>query len=75
MEIVWSHLAKITYSEILENLDVYWAKREMKNFVQLTDGLLQKIRKNPKFCPCVNENLGVRKGIIHKNVSLFYRAN
>lgn len=72
MEIVWTKLAKITYFEVLENLKKRWTKKEMKSFKGLTNGLLEKIKKDQVVTTYANEKLGVRKGVIHKNVSLFY---
>jgi hypothetical protein len=45
MEIVWTKLAKVTYVEILENLNRRWTKKEMKNFKDLTNDLLEKVKK------------------------------
>ncbi len=75
MEIVWTKLAKITYFEILENLRKRWTKNEMKHFKDLTNELLIRITEEQVVYSCVNENLGIRKGVIHKNVSLFYKED
>ncbi len=75
MEIVWTRLANITYKEIFENLEWRWTKKEMKNFKDLTNNLLEKIRKEQIVHPFANQKLGVRKGVIHKNVSLFYKED
>lgn len=73
MEIIWTKLARITYVEVLENLKIRWTIKEMTKFVDLTDEVLSKIKsKNIEF-PFKNENLQVRKVIIHKNVSLYYK--
>lgn len=47
----------------------------MKSFKDLTNGLLEKIKKDQVVTTYANEKLGVRKGVIHKNVSLFYRED
>ena len=73
MEIVWTKLAKVTYLEVLVNLKRRWTKKEMKNFNDLTNELLEKVKKEQVVHPFANEKLGVRKGVVHKNVSLFYR--
>lgn len=75
MEIVWTKLAKITFLEVLESLKWRWTKKEMKSFKDLTNDLLDKIKSHQIIHPFVNENLGIRKAVIHKNVSLFYREN
>lgn len=75
MEIIWTKLAKITYVEILENLNLRWTKKEMKSFKDLTNDLLENVKKNEIIHPYINNNLGIRKAVIHKNVSLFYKVD
>ncbi|CAI8194583.1 MAG: Uncharacterised protein [Formosa sp. Hel1_33_131] len=75
MEIVWTKLAKITYIEVLENLKKRWTKKELKNFKDLTNELLEKVKNEQVEHLVANQNLGVRKGVVHKNVSLFYRED
>ena len=47
----------------------------MKNFKDLTNSLLKKVKNDQIVHLYANEKLGIRKGIIHKNVSLFYRED
>ena len=75
MEIIWTKLAKVTYKEILENLKKRWTIKELKNFNSLTSALLNKIKKGHITCPYANQKIEVRKAIIHKNVSLFYKED
>ena|SRR5690606_15619695 len=75
MEIVWTRLANITYKEVFENLEWRWTKKEMRNFRDLTNELLEKVKNEQIFHPFANEKLGIRKGKIHKNVSLFYKED
>lgn len=75
MEIIWTRLAKITYIEIIENLIQRWTKKEVKNFNDLTNQILKKIQENKIEYPIINQNQEVRKVIIHKNVSLFYKKD
>ena len=75
MEIVWTRLAKITYLEVLEDLKLRWTKKEMTSFNNLTNDLLDKIKAGQITCPYANEKLGIKKGMVHKNVSLFYKED
>lgn len=74
MEIIWTRLANITFKEVFENLDARWTKKEMRNFRDLTDELLEKVKNDQITHPLVNETLEIRKAIVHKNVSLFYKV-
>ncbi|QTE21134.1 hypothetical protein [Polaribacter cellanae] len=75
MEIIWTRLANITYKEVFENLDWRWTKKEMRNFRDLTNDLLEKVKNEQVTHPFVNKALGIRKAIVHKNVSLFYKED
>lgn len=75
MEIIWTRLANITYREVFENLKCRWTKKEMRNFRDLTNDLLEKVKKGQITHPYANKSLGIRKGIVHKNVSLFYKED
>jgi hypothetical protein len=72
MEIVWTRLANVTYKEVFENLEWRWTKKEMKSFKDLTNNMLEKIKNAQVVHPFANERLGIRKGLVHKNVSLYY---
>ncbi len=75
MEIVWTRLANITYKEVFENLEFRWTKKEMINFRDLTNELLEKIKAEKVKYPLINKKLGIRKAKVHKNVSLFYKED
>lgn len=73
MEIIWTKLANITYLEVLHNLNQRWTKKELKSFNILTNNLLDKIKNKEVTHLFVNEKLGIQKGVVHKNVSLYYK--
>ncbi len=73
MDVIWTKLAKITFIEVLENLKKHWTEKEMKEFVDLTNSLLNRIKDEQIKHPFVNQKLKVKRAIIHKNVSLFYK--
>lgn len=72
MRIIWTHLAKNSYREILTYLDSVWTKKELKKFNDLTNQVIDKIHTQQITFPLVEEDLSIRKAVIHKNVSLFY---
>ncbi|MGC1633348.1 MAG: hypothetical protein WA749_14660 [Gelidibacter sp.] len=73
MEIVWTKFAKITYFEILENLEVRWTFKEVKEFHDLTNAVLNKIKLNQVDFPAINVELNIKKAIIHKSISLYFK--
>lgn len=75
MEINWTRIAKITYFEILENLNERWTEKQMTDFQNLTEELFSKIQNKEIICPYIYKKLKIRKGIVHKNVSVFYKED
>jgi hypothetical protein len=75
MEIVWTKLAIITYKEILENLKVRWTKKELRALKELTNDALIKIKNKQIVFSNANKDLEVRKIVLPKNVSLFYKVD
>ena len=75
MEIVWTKFAKITYFETIENLKVRWTFKEVKEFHDLTNAVLNKIKYDQVEFPTINTEFKIKKAIIHKNVSLILKWN
>ena len=47
MEVVWSAKAKITFYKVLDYLDTHWTPKEIFQFHQRTEIVINAIRKNP----------------------------
>jgi len=75
MELIWTRLANITYREVFENLEWRWTKKEMRDFRDLTNELLEKVKNGRVTHPYAHKSLGIRKGIVHKNVCLFFKED
>lgn len=75
MEIIWTRLANNTFTEIFENLDFRWTKKEMIDFRNLTDSMLNNIKNEKISNSIIFIKLEVRKVILHKNVSLYYKID
>lgn len=73
MEIVWTKFAKITYFEILENLKERWSFKEIEEFHALTNAVLNKIKLDQVDFPTINSQFRIKRAIIHKNVSIYFR--
>lgn len=75
MEVIWSAKAKITFFSVIDYLNDNWSKREMVQFNQRTQMTINAIRKNPGIFPASNKNKEIRKAIVDKNNSFFYRVD
>ncbi|MCX2679417.1 type II toxin-antitoxin system RelE/ParE family toxin [Galbibacter sp. EGI 63066] len=74
MKIIWSENAVKSFSKILDFLEINWGEKQIQDFYQLTSDTLEQIKNNPFQFKSSNKN-DIRKGFIHKNVSLFYRVD
>jgi hypothetical protein len=73
MEIIWTKIARITYFEILENLENYWTTKEIQNFHQLTEQNIYQISSRKTLHSFVYSK--IRRVIIHPNVALYYKID
>jgi plasmid stabilization system protein ParE len=71
--IKWSPLAESDFSNILNYLNQNWEKKVAANFIDLTDSIIYQISRNPKQFPFINKRKGIRKCVLTKHNSLFYR--
>ncbi len=75
MEIIWSAKAKITFFSVIDYLNQNWTKKEIIQFNQKTHIILNAIRKNPGIFPVSVKNKEVRKAIVDKNNSFYYKID
>jgi len=75
MRVVWSARAKITYFDILDYLENNWTKKELIRFNQRTEIILKAITKNPGIFPVSSKHKKIRKAVIDKNNSCFYKID
>jgi plasmid stabilization system protein ParE len=69
---IWTARAKIEYFKILNYLDKNWSRKEVQNFILLTENLIERISENPGMFKKSNKK-DVYKGLIMKHISLFYK--
>ena len=47
MKISWTPKARQTYFEVIDHLEKDWTEREILNFINEVDQLLEQIKQNP----------------------------
>ncbi len=75
MEIVWSAKAKITFFNVLDYLEKNWTKKEILQFYQKTQLVLNAINRNPGIFPVSSKHKEIRKAFVDKNNSFFYQVD
>jgi len=73
MEIRWTPRARSTYFKILDYLERSWTEKEILNFINEVDTLLEQIKQNPEMFEESRKKRYVRRGFVTKHTTLFYR--
>ena len=74
-QIIWSPSAESDFANILEYLQENWEERVTNQFIDLTEGILAQISLNPKQFPLIHKKQKIRKCVITKHNTLFYRES
>lgn len=74
-KIVWSPAAEKDAEQILDFINTKWSNRVVAKFLNKLDDNIRLISEDPKLFPLIEHNLGVRKCVVTKQNSLFYRVS
>ncbi len=72
-QITWSHLAENDFANILDFLNKNWERQVALNFIDVIENVLNQISINPKQFPICYKRRKVRKCVLTKHNTLFYR--
>jgi plasmid stabilization system protein ParE len=71
--IIWSPLSEKDFALILDYLNKNWDSKVALNFIELTEISLNQISINPRQFPIFYKKKKIRKCVLTKHNSLFYR--
>jgi len=71
--IIWSPLSESDFNSILEYLQNNWGEKVLHGFIELIDETLAQISNHPKQFPLIQKKKKVRKCILTKHNTLYYR--
>ncbi len=74
-KIIWTDEALDNLANIIEYLEHRWTKREIHNFSRLLDRQVNLIRLNPELFPVSATSLGLRKSVLTKQTTIYYRID
>ena len=72
--VIWSPLSEKDFSDILEYLNKNWGNNVAIDFIDLTEDILNQISINPKQSPVCYKKKKIRKCVLTKHNTLFYRG-
>jgi len=71
--IIWSPLSESDFITILDYLRNNWEDKVVQGFIELTEETLVQISNHPKQFPLIHKQKKVRKCVLTKHNTLFYR--
>jgi plasmid stabilization system protein ParE len=71
--IIWSPLSENDFAKILDYLNRNWGVKVASNFIELTENTLNQISLNPRQFPIIYKRKKIRKCVLTKQNTLFYR--
>lgn len=72
-KVIWSPASERDFEAILEYLQKKWDSRVLAKFINKIDDSIGLILDKPKIFPIINEKLEIRKSVITKHNTLYYR--
>jgi len=72
-EVIWSPLAESDFESILDYLQSNWNDRMINRFINKVDDTISLILEDHKIFPLINKELQIRKSVISKQNTLYYR--
>jgi plasmid stabilization system protein ParE len=71
-DIQWTDSAKASFQKIIEYLRDEWTQREVENFVNRTEDMLNTLKRYPQSCRPSRKRKNVRIAILDKHTQLLY---
>jgi plasmid stabilization system protein ParE len=72
--IVWSPLAETDFANILAYVSEKWDEKVTNQFIDLTEEIIEQISINPRQFPVVYKNGKIRKCVLTRHNTMFYKA-
>jgi len=73
--VLWTQEAEDSFYEIVDYLNENWTEREYLNFESETHGIIAIITKHPYIYPATDHDKNVRKAVMMKLISVYYRVD
>ena len=71
--VIWSPAAEKDLETVLNYLQSKWSNQILNRFINKIDDNIGLIIVDPKIFPLINEKLKIRKSVITKHNTLYYR--
>ena len=72
-QIIWSALSEKDFVSILDYLQKNWNDKVVQGFIKITNKSIELISNNPKQFPMIDKIKKVRKCVLTKHNTIYYR--
>jgi plasmid stabilization system protein ParE len=72
-QVIWSPLAENDFAAILQYLQDNWESAVVSKFIDLTEEIIEQVAINPKQFPVIQKSKRIKKCVITKHNTLYYR--
>ena len=72
-KVIWSPSAEEDFISILDYLRNKWSQRVINKFINKIDDNVGLILEDPKIFPIINQEFQIRKSVVTKQNTLYYR--
>ena len=73
--VIWSPLSEIDIGNILDYVEKNWGNKVVLSFIDLIENQINQISTNPKQFPIIYKRKRVRKCVLTKHNTLYYRES
>jgi plasmid stabilization system protein ParE len=73
VEVIWTRDATETFTSNISYLEQEWSEKEVKNFVQQANQVIDRIAKYPDSYPTGAKSKNYRRARLNKYIVLFYK--
>lgn len=74
-KIIWSSLAENDFVKILEYLQENWEEKVINKFIEKIELVIHQIAINPSQYSIINKSKKIRKCVLSKHNTLFYKVS
>jgi plasmid stabilization system protein ParE len=74
-QVIWSPLAERDFANILDYLNENWDGNVASHFLDLTEDIIGEISINPRQFPIIFKKEKIRKCVLTRHNTMFYRDN
>ena len=73
-KIIWTDEAILGLKRTINHIENRWSQKELRNFSNLLDKQLEIIKASPGIFPFSNKTKGIRKSVLSKQTSIYYKV-